>query len=101
MSDSKRAEALRIARAQLATMTDKEDAAIRAAIESDPDTWEATEADFARARRGRPPLDQPKQQVTLRLDADTLAYFRSTGKGWQTRMGDILTRAAKRRQNAG
>ena len=43
---------------------------------------------------GRPPeRDVPKQQVTLRLDADVLALFRSGGKGWQTRLNAALRKA--------
>lgn len=31
-----------------------------------------------------------KQQTSIRLDADVLAWFRSQGKGYQTRMNEIL-----------
>jgi uncharacterized protein (DUF4415 family) len=31
-----------------------------------------------------------KQQVTLRIDADVLAFFRSTGARYQTRMNQVL-----------
>ncbi|MDD2723387.1 MAG: BrnA antitoxin family protein [Methylovulum sp.] len=31
-----------------------------------------------------------KEQVAIRFDAEILAYFRSTGKGWQTRMNEVL-----------
>lgn len=48
-------------------------------------------------RRGRPPLDAPKQAVKLRLDPEVLAYFRGTGPGWQTRINDTLRRAARRK----
>lgn len=47
-------------------------------------------------RRGRPPLDAPKRAVKLRLDPEVLAYFRSKGPGWQTRINATLRRAAKR-----
>jgi uncharacterized protein (DUF4415 family) len=46
-------------------------------------------------RRGRPPLDSPKQAVNLRLDADVLAAYRKTGAGWQTRINDDLRKARK------
>lgn len=39
---------------------------------------------------GRPKLDNPKQQVTLRLDADVVEKFRATGKGWQSRINAEL-----------
>lgn len=45
-------------------------------------------------RRGRPPKDAPKEPVNLRLDPDVLAYFRATGKGWQSRINEILRKAA-------
>ena len=46
-------------------------------------------------RRGRPPLDNPKQAVKLRLDADVLAAYRATGAGWQTRINADLRKARK------
>lgn len=72
---------------------------------SDPDGAPAlTDAFFDRAeirkggklvRRGRPPLDNPKQAVKLRLDADVLAAYRATGEGWQTRINADLRKARK------
>lgn len=78
----------------------------------DADSPEATEAWFARARpaaevlpglvgqaaakdmlapkRGRPPLPQTKEHVSIRLDADIVQSFRRTGAGWQTRLNDAL-----------
>ena len=41
-------------------------------------------------RVGRPRAAQPKQPVSLRLDADVLAAFRESGAGWQARMNEIL-----------
>lgn len=46
-------------------------------------------------RRGRPPLLNPKQAVKLRLDADVLAAYRKTGRGWQTRINADLRKARK------
>lgn len=43
-----------------------------------------------RRGRGRPALEQPKRQVTLRLDADLLDALRATGPGWQTRVNQAL-----------
>ncbi len=31
-----------------------------------------------------------KQSTTLRLDADVLAALKATGKGWQTRVNEVL-----------
>lgn len=46
---------------------------------------------FARAlvRKGLKPVP-PKQQLTLRLDADVLDWFRALGRGYQSRMNAIL-----------
>ena len=33
-----------------------------------------------------------KTQVTLRLDKDVITAFKATGKGWQTRINDVLRR---------
>ena len=41
-------------------------------------------------RRGRPKAEQTKQALTVRYDADIVAAFKATGKGWQTRMNDAL-----------
>ena len=40
-------------------------------------------------RRGRP-VGHTKASQTVRFDLDILAAFKSTGKGWQTRMNDAL-----------
>lgn len=45
-----------------------------------------------RAKRGRPKKapEERKEQIALRLDADVLAWYRSMGSGWQTRMNAVL-----------
>lgn len=61
------------------------------------DAWfaEADAYDGARlVRRGRPRLDNPKQAVSLRLDADVVTHFRQTGPGWQSRINEELRKAA-------
>ena len=75
------------------------------AVWVDPDDAPAlTERFFDRAevrhgdriiRRGRPPLESPKQAVKLRLDSDVLAAYRKTGDGWQTRINADLRKARK------
>ncbi|XUY27369.1 BrnA antitoxin family protein [Agrobacterium sp. rho-8.1] len=47
-----------------------------------------------RATRGRLALENPKRQITLRLDEDVIARFRQSGKGWQSRMNEALRKAA-------
>ena len=53
---------------------------------------------FAKAlvRKGLKPV-QRKAQLTLRLDADVLEWFRAQGRGYQTRINSIL-RAYKEAQ---
>ena len=34
--------------------------------------------------------DSPKEQVTVRLDADILEWFKAHGRGYQTRMNAVL-----------
>lgn len=51
------------------------------------------QAENIRRNRGRPPLESPKQQVTLRIDADVLERLRASGKGWQGRVNDVLKKA--------
>jgi uncharacterized protein (DUF4415 family) len=46
-----------------------------------------------RRGRGRPRVAKPKQQITLRLDADIIERFRATGPGWQARINEALRKA--------
>lgn len=46
--------------------------------------------------RGRPPKENPKAQVTLRLDAEVVKHFKAGGPGWQTRINAVLKRAASK-----
>jgi|SRR5579863_8087004 len=41
-------------------------------------------------RRGRPAGSGKKVSTTLRIDKEVLAGFRSGGRGWQTKMNDVL-----------
>lgn len=40
--------------------------------------------------RGRPKAAQTKLALTVRYDADIVAAFKASGKGWQTRMNEAL-----------
>lgn len=53
-----------------------------------------------RRARGRPPKEVTKQQVTLRLSPEVLAYFRAQGSGWQTRIDEVLNRYVARKKAA-
>lgn len=47
-------------------------------------------------RRGRPPLERPKEAVKLRLSPEVLDHFRAGGPGWQTRINTTLERTVAR-----
>ena len=50
-------------------------------------------AESIRRARGRPVLENPKKQVTLRLDSEVVARFRAGGPGWQSRINEVLRKA--------
>ncbi len=78
---------------------------------------ELTAADFKRARpaaevlpkligkqatarllkpRGRPKSPDAKVSISLRIPPETLARWKASGPGWQTRMAAALTKASPR-----
>ncbi|WP_284776906.1 BrnA antitoxin family protein [Agrobacterium sp. lyk4-40-TYG-31] len=74
-------------------MTEKELNRLRPAVEVlPPELLKAI--DDLRTPRGRPTLENPKKQITLRLDEDVITRFRQSGKGWQGRMNEALRKAA-------
>jgi uncharacterized protein (DUF4415 family) len=46
-------------------------------------------------KRGRPKLENPKRQVTLRLDGEVIDRLKAAGPGWQSRANEILRKAVK------
>ena len=90
--------------------TPKEEAAIRKGMAADSENPEWTADMFAKAKpaseffppetyaklvamkrpRGRPKADITKVFTAMRLDADVLEAFKSSGKGWQTRINAAL-----------
>ncbi|TKT80952.1 BrnA antitoxin family protein [Aquamicrobium sp. LC103] len=74
-------------------LTDEELGRMRLAREVLPPGFFET-LEKSRQTRGRPPLDNPKKQVTLRLDADVVERFRAEGPGWQSRINEALRKAA-------
>jgi uncharacterized protein (DUF4415 family) len=49
------------------------------------------------AYRGLPPgIGAPKKQLTVRLDTDIIDWFKSQGKGYQTRMNAVLRQYMER-----
>jgi len=57
-------------------------------------------AEMLRPKRGRPPAAHPKSHVNIRLDADVVAAFRASGRGWQTRLNAALKDWLKRHSPA-
>ncbi len=39
---------------------------------------------------GRPKAEVTKDRITIRLSKEVTEYFRATGKGWQSRMDEVL-----------
>lgn len=90
----------------------QDNAAINAAVATDADSPEWTEADFARAKPAsdffdpathaklsalqRKPGERGLQKApikistTIRLSPDVVAAFKATGEGWQTRIDAAL-----------
>ena len=58
-----------------------------------PDLVERYEREQAELRKRGPQKAPTKEHISLRLDADLVEYFRSSGRGWQTRLNAMLRRA--------
>jgi uncharacterized protein (DUF4415 family) len=71
---------------RLRKMTDDD---IQKAIDFDPDTLE-TSATFWQNAVVLMPSGKNKKQVTLRIDADILSFFKSNGKGYQSKINAVL-----------
>ena len=62
-------------------------------IDSDNPPWSEEMLGVPVVRRGRGPQKTPtKILTTIRLDADIVAFFRSEGRGFQTRINEALRR---------
>ena len=72
-----------------------EDKAITAAAKSDPDAQPLTPKQLKamvplQTLRGRPKSENKKLLVSVRYSPEVVAYFKSTGDGWQSRMDGVL-----------
>jgi len=81
--------------------TAEEDKAITAAARSDPDAQPLTPNQLKamvpiRALRGRPKSENKKLLVSVRYSPEVVAYFKSTGEGWQSRMDGVLRKYVTR-----
>ncbi len=78
-----------------------EDRKITRAAKSDPDAPPLSAAQLkamvpVRAVRGRPKLENKKLLVSVRYSPEVVAYFKSTGEGWQARMDGVLRQYVER-----
>lgn len=90
---------------------DEDETRIQAGIDADPDNPELTEQELAAMRPagevlpphihaalvhrdGHRNADHREVLLTLRLDPRVLDAYKGTGPGWQTRMHEILAKAA-------
>ncbi len=80
-----------------APLTDKEWEALGSTMYGINGLPPEAQAAIRNAMRGRPPSESPKKSITIRLDADVVAGYRSHGKGWQTEMNAILRAALENR----
>ena len=75
--------------------TAAEDRAITAAARRDPDAKPLTSRQLnamvpLRALRGRPKSATSKLLLSVRYSPEVVAYFKSTGEGWLSRMDSVL-----------
>ena len=81
--------------------TAEEDKAITAAAKSDPDAQPLTPKQLSamvplKALRGRPKSENWKLLVSVRYSPEVVAYFKSTGEGWQSLMDSVLRKYVAR-----
>ena len=71
--------------------SDEEEKQISKGIKLDPDTYELTDREFTTVRPvGRPKAEVTKDRITIRLSPEVTEHFRSIGKGWQTKIDNVL-----------
>jgi uncharacterized protein (DUF4415 family) len=75
--------------------TQAENKRIVVAAKSDPDAQPLTARQLKemvplKSLRGRPKSGNAKQLISVRYSTEVIAYFRSTGEGWQARMDEVL-----------
>lgn len=86
---------------RLRTMTEKE---LEELIEADPDDVDYPEdwpEGIIAGLPDIPDLPEPKEKISLRLDADVLRWFRGQGPRYQSRINAVLRAYMQSRQAAG
>ena len=84
---------------ELPTVT--EDRKISAAAKADPDAQPLSASQLKsmvplRSVRGRPKSENKKLLLSVRYSPEVIAYFKSTGEGWQARMDGVLKQYVQR-----
>lgn len=98
-------------------LTQEEEAEVQKMISADPDNPELTDDQIANAKpfaeafpgmarametevakRGRPRVENPKEAVTLRLDPETVAFFKAKGPKWRSYMEACMESARRRKR---
>ena len=82
-------------KSQIEMPSTAEDRKITAAARADPDAQPLSPSQLKamvplRSVRGRPKSENPKLLVSVRYSPEVVAYFKSTGEGWQSRMDSVL-----------
>jgi uncharacterized protein (DUF4415 family) len=67
--------------------------------DEDIDTSDIPELDASMFANAKILLPQRKESITLRVDKDLLEWYKSLGKGYQTRMNAVLSLYMKTKQN--
>jgi len=69
-------------------LEEKTDEQIRKDVESDPDAYFLGEDWFEAATFVNPSAE--KERISIRIDKDILEFFRSGGRGYQSRINKVL-----------
>jgi len=85
--------------------TVEEERAITSAAKSDPDAQPLTPRQLKemvplRTLRGRPKSENKKLLVSVRYSPEVVAYFKSSGEGWQSRMDSVLRKYVSRHSHS-
>jgi uncharacterized protein (DUF4415 family) len=78
---------------KVAAMTEAE---LEASIAADPDDIHE-ELDWTKAIKGLPPR---KKDIHIRIDSDVLHWFKASGRGYQTKINNVLRAFVEARQRS-
>ncbi|MFN3583949.1 BrnA antitoxin family protein [Phenylobacterium sp.] len=87
------ADQLRLGTSDWRRVDQQSDEDIARAISADADAAPVLDEDWFRSAELA--LPSPKIATSIRVDSDVMNWFRSQGRGWQTRMNAVLRAYAK------